>query len=171
MLALPVGPRDHVRGPAGAVVTLVEYGDFECPACGQAFPVLRDIERRFAGRLRFVHRNFPLTSAHPHAQRAAETAEWAASQGAFWPMHDLLYAEQRDLSDSHLLELAERLGLSRASLAAAWQRHSLFPRVKEDFLSALSSGATGTPALFINTMRYDGALAAEALAQAINRAK
>jgi protein-disulfide isomerase len=169
-LTPPVGPRDHARGPEGAAVTLLEYGDFDCPQCGQAYPIVKELERRFGNRLRFVFRNFPLTNVHPHAQRAAEAAEWAASHGAFWPMHDALFEGQALLSQGHILDLARRLGLDPASLEEAWKAHTFFRRVKEDFLNGISSGASGTPAFFINGVRHEGAWDVSSLARAIEEA-
>src|SRR5262245_55193630 len=101
-LTQPVSSRDHARGPEGAPVTLVEYGDFECPHCGAAYPVLAELQRRFEGRLRFVFRHFPLTNVHPHAQAAAEASEWAAAQDRFWQLHDRIYETQKQLSQAHL---------------------------------------------------------------------
>jgi len=139
VLTVPVGPRDHVIGPESAPVTLVEYGDFECPQCGAAQPIIERIRETFGDRLRFVFRHFPLTNSHPNAQHAAEEAEWAATQGAFWPMHDALYGAQKSLSDRRMVELAVALGLpgAAAAVARAWAEHRFIPRVKEDFASGL----------------------------------
>src|SRR5579871_4401521 len=100
-LTLPVGPRDHAQGPADARVTLVEYGDYECPHCGRAYPIVKEVQRRLGAALRFVFRNFPLIQSHPHAEHAAEAAEGAAALGQFWPMHDTLFEHQRALDDRH----------------------------------------------------------------------
>src|SRR4249919_2429553 len=108
-LTMPVGPRDHAQGPADAPVTLVEYGDYECPHCGRAYPIVKEVQRRLGARLRFIFRNFPLGEMHPHAQHAAEAAETAASQGLFWEMHDALFEHQHALDDSHLIQYAKRL--------------------------------------------------------------
>jgi protein-disulfide isomerase len=167
VLAPPVGPQDHVRGSESARVTLVEYGDFECPQCVKAYPIVAELGESVGAALRFVFRNFPLTNAHPHAQRAAEAAEWAASQGAFWPMYDALYQQRSHLSERRMLELAESLGLDPASLAQAWADHTFFARVKQDFISGLGSGVTGTPTFFINGARFDGDWASGSLAQAV----
>src|SRR6187397_85410 len=112
-LTLPVGPRDHIDGPESAPVTLVEYGDFECPQCASAYPIVGRLRDTFGQQLRFVFRHFPLTNSHPHAQRAAEAAEWAASQGAgaFWPMYNALYSARADLNDRKLVSIAAGLGL------------------------------------------------------------
>jgi protein-disulfide isomerase len=165
-----VGPRDHVRGDEDAAVTLVEYGDLECPQCGAAFPILNGLQATFGPRLRFVFRHFPITNVHPNAQHAAEAAEWAAAQGAFWPMHDALYEHQAGLSDRRIVELARGLGLDPASLQQAWRAHTFLPRVKEDFLSGIRSGVDGTPTFFINGARHEGGWDATSLSEAIQRA-
>src|SRR6476646_7201477 len=116
LLTLPVSERDHIQGPADAPVTLVEYGDYECPHCGRAYPVVKAIQRHFGRRLRFVFRNFPLAEAHPHAAHAAEAAEAAAAQGRFWEMHDSLFEHQQALDDRHLVEYAGALGLDTSRL-------------------------------------------------------
>ena len=111
VLVLPVDPdRDHIQGPADAPVTLVEYGDYECPYCGAAYPIIKEVQARMGERLRFVFRNFPITTSHPHAGQAAEAAEAAGVQGPFWEMHDLLYENQQSLEDADLRGYAERLG-------------------------------------------------------------
>jgi protein-disulfide isomerase len=166
-LTMPVGARDHARGPADAPVTVVEYGDFECPHCQAAYPFVKQVEERFVDRVRFVFRHFPLTNVHPHAQAAAEASEWAAAEGQFWPMHDALYAETI-LSDSLFIRLADRLRLDGASLARSLKDHVFFARVKEDFLSGIKSGVKGTPTFFINETRHQGD--ASALAAAIDQA-
>jgi protein-disulfide isomerase len=168
-LSLPVGPRDHVRGGGDAPLTLLEYGDFECPQCRSAFPIVRELEQRFGDRLRFVFRHFPLTNVHPHAQAAAEAAEWAAQQGAFWPMHDAIY-QTEPLSEDRLLELAAARPPARVPLQAAWAAHTFFPRVKEDFLSGVASGVAGTPAFFVNGLRHEGLWDLETLTRALEAA-
>jgi protein-disulfide isomerase len=167
-LALPVGPRDHARGPADAAVTLLEYGDFECPQCTRAYPIVGALEQRFAGRLRFVFRHFPLTNAHPHAQAAAEAAEWAAAHGRFWEMYDAIYGGGARLSEDRLLEIAVAVGGAPAALSAAWRGHTFFARVKEDFRSGIASGVTGTPTFFIDGRRHAGSWEGDALARAIS---
>jgi protein-disulfide isomerase len=155
-LTQPVSSRDHARGPEDAPVTLVEYGDFECPHCGAAYPVLAELQRRFAGRLRFVFRHFPLTNVHPSAQAAAEASEWAAAQDRFWQLHDRLYETQKQLSPGHLARLAGELDLDGASLSKTLEEHLFFARVKEDFLGGIKSGVKGTPAFFLNEVRHAG---------------
>ena len=118
-LKVPVSPADHAQGPADAPVTLVEYGDYECPHCGHAYPIVKALQKRFGKQLRFVFRNFPLREIHPNAEAAAETAEFAATQDKFWEMHDLIYENQQDLSDELLSDLANRLKLDARELARA----------------------------------------------------
>ena len=163
----PVGADDHARGGDQARVTLVEYGDFECPQCANAHPIIEELQRNFGNDLRFIFRHFPITSAHPNAQRAAEATEWAASQGQFWPLHDRLYQHKAKLSEGLILEIVEDLGLSAAALRDAWKSHTFFQRVKDDFLSGLRSEVAGTPTFFIQSLRHDGAGDRETLALAI----
>lgn len=155
-IRLPVGERDHVLGPRAAPLTLVEYGDFECPHCGQAHRVVKELLRRLGRQLRFVFRHFPLTMVHPHAQQAAEAAEAAGAQGQFWEMHDVLFQHQDALGDSDLLLYAAALGLDRARFLQELAAHEHAPRVREDFMSGVRSGVNGTPAFFINGARHDG---------------
>jgi protein-disulfide isomerase len=166
----PVGPRDHVRGAADAAVTLVEYGDFQCPHCAAAYPVVKELHQQFGPRLRVVFRHFPITSAHPLAQAAAEAAEWAESQGAFWAFHDALYEQQAALSGAHLARLAVELGLDRHMLAQALEQHTFLPRVKQDFLAGIAAGIKGTPAFFIGGVRHDGPWDLGTLGAALERA-
>jgi protein-disulfide isomerase len=156
-LTPPVGARDHVAGLADAPVTLVEYGDFECPYCGMAYPIVKEMQRRLGARLRFVFRNFPLAESHPHAEHAAEAAESAAEQGKFWEMHDTLYEHQRALDDAHLVRYAEQLGLDGARVARELETGTNAARVREDFRSGVRSGVNGTPTFFVNGERWDGA--------------
>jgi protein-disulfide isomerase len=137
-------------------VTVVEYGDFECPHCGAAYPVVRELRERFGDRVRFVFRHFPLTNVHPHAQAAAEASELAATQDRFWEFHDRIYETQKRLSDGHILDVAEELKLDRVALTRALQEHRFFARVKEDFLGGIKSGVKGTPAFFLNDVRHEG---------------
>jgi protein-disulfide isomerase len=152
----PVGPDDHAQGPEGAPVTLVEYGDFECPYCGQAYEIVKAIQQRLGGKLRFVFRNFPLMEAHPHAEHAAEAAEAAGARGRFWDMHDLLYENQRRLDDASLAGYAEAIGLDAQRVMQALEDGTYEPQVREDFMSGVRSGVNGTPAFFVNGVRWDG---------------
>jgi protein-disulfide isomerase len=170
LLALPVTEdRDHVQGPADAAVTLVEYGDYECPYCGAAYPIVKEVQARMAERLRFVFRNFPITTSHPHASQAAEAAEAAAAQGSFWPMHDLLYENQRRLGDEDLRAYAEQLGLDVELFAKALAEHVHAERVREDFMSGVRSGVNGTPSFYINGARHDDSYDLETLLEALER--
>jgi protein-disulfide isomerase len=169
-LTLPVGARDHSQGPADAPVTLVEYGDFECPYCGRAYPIVKALQRRLGDRLRFVFRNFPLTNVHPHAAHAAEAAEAAAAQGRYWEMHDRLFERQRALDDAHLQRYAADIGLDVAHFAAELEAGRHRARVQEDFLSGVRSGVNGTPTFYINGVRHDDSYALDVLLAALERA-
>jgi Na+/H+ antiporter NhaA len=170
-LAAPVDrERDHIRGPEEAPVTLVEYGDFECPFCGQAEPVVRELLRDF-GDLRYVWRHLPLNDVHPRAQLAAEAAEAAADQGAFWEMHDLLLEHQDALRPSDLTGHAERLGLDAERFAADLDKHVGAARVAEDVDTADLSGVSGTPTFFVNGRRHSGAYDIETLTKAVRTAR
>ena len=169
-LTLPVGPRDHAQGPADAPVTLVEYGDYECPSCGQAYPIVKEVQRRLGSKLRFVFRNFPLTDAHPHAQHAAEAAEEAAAQGQFWEMHDALYEHQRALDDAHLLGYAAKLGLDAKVFEKQLHAHAHKARVHQDFTSGVRSGVKGTPTFYINGVRFDDSWDPDTLTDALKAA-
>ena len=167
-LSVPVSDdRDHVDGPADAPVTLVEYGDYECPYCGAAFPIVKRIQRQMAGRLRFVFRNFPITTSHPHAEAAAEAAEAAGAQGRFWEMHDRLYENQRNLTGADLRLYAESLGLDLERFDDELDQHAHVERVREDFMSGVRSGVNGTPTFFINGTRHDASYDYEALLAAL----
>ena len=170
-LAAPVeNDRDHIRGPADAKVTLVEYGDFECPYCGQAEPVVRSLLANF-GDLRYVWRHLPLTDVHPNAALSAEAAEAADRQGAFWPMHDLLLQRQHELGPVHLMRYATDLGLDVDRFREDLRRHVGAARVAEDVDSATSSGVAGTPTFFINGRRQYGAYDIDTLTAAVKTAQ
>jgi protein-disulfide isomerase len=171
VLTMPVTEeRNHIKGPADAAVTLVEYGDYECPYCGAAYPIIKDVQARMGERLRFVFRNFPITTSHPHAEHAAEAAEAAASQGRFWPMHDLLYENQDRLGDQDLRAYAEKLDLDVGLFDKELAEHVHAAQVREDFMSGVRSGVNGTPTFYINGARYDGSYEVEALLAALERA-
>jgi Na+/H+ antiporter NhaA len=170
-LAVPVDPeRDHVRGADQALVTLVEYGDYECPFCGLAEPVIRELVAD-DGDLRYVWRHLPLTDVHPHALLAAEGAEAAARQGSFWPMHDQLLAHQDALTADDLLRYAAQLGLDTGRFTADLRRHAGEAKITEDVDSADLSGVTGTPTFFVNGKRHRGAYDIDTLADAVRAAK
>jgi protein-disulfide isomerase len=156
-LTLPVGDRDHIEGSSLAPLVLVEYGDYQCPYCGAAYPIIKRVQHELGTRLRFVFRNFPITNAHPMAQWAAETAEAAAVQGKFWEVHDLLFENQQSLGDETLLDRsAKKLKLDPARIRREVAEHVHLPRVEEDYMSGIRSGVNGTPTFFINGLRYDG---------------
>lgn len=155
-LKVPVGPADHTLGDEHAAVTLVEYGDYQCPHCGHAHPIVKAVRKHFGKQLRFVYRHFPLTQIHPMAEPAAEAAEFAGAHGHFWEMHDGIFENQDRLSLEMLAELAQALGLSSEDLLSAVQRHEFLPAVKEDFIGGVRSGVNGTPTFFINGYRYEG---------------
>jgi Na+/H+ antiporter NhaA len=170
-LAVPVDPeRDHIRGPMDAPVTLVEYGDFECPYCGRAEPVVRELLRDF-GDLRYVWRHLPLNDVHPHTQMAAEAAEAAAEQGAFWEMYELLLADQSALTDEDLVARAEQLRLDVERFREDLIHHVGAARIAEDVDGADLSSVTGTPTFFINGRRHYGAYDVETLSRAVRAAR
>ncbi|MGH2445195.1 MAG: Na+/H+ antiporter NhaA [Candidatus Limnocylindria bacterium] len=162
--------RDHVRGPVDAPLTLVEYGDYECPYCGRAASVVKELLGRFDGRLRFVFRNLPLTDVHPNAALAAEAAEAAGAQGRFWEMHDLLFERQDSLDPHDLVRYAEELGMDVAAFEDDLRGGRFGARVGQDVNSAEEAGVAGTPSFFINEVRYRGAYDLESLASVLTRA-
>ncbi len=167
VLSMPVGSRDHAQGRPDASVTLVEYGDYECPHCGRAYPIVKEVQRRLGDGLRFIFRNFPLAEAHPHAEHAAESAEAAGHQGRFWEMHDMLFEHQNALSDSRLIAYAEAVGLDRHRVEREVASGTHRARVREDFVSGVRSGVNGTPTFFIDGMRYDGSWDVDSLTEAL----
>jgi protein-disulfide isomerase len=170
-LTLPVFPaRDHIRGPANAPLMLVEYGDYECPHCAAAHPIVDAIQLRFGDELGFVFRHFPLTTVHPHAEQAAEAAEGAGAQGKFWAMHDILFKNQQQLADPYLLAYARTLDLDVSLLAADLDQHTHSRKVREDFISGARSGVNGTPTFYINGVRHDGSWDFAALMAALQEA-
>ncbi len=160
-LTPPVGPQDHSAGPDDAPVTLVEYGDYECPHCGRAHPVVKAVQRDLGSDLRFVFRNFPLAEAHPHAQLAAQAAEAAAAQGKFWEMHDMLFEHQDALDAEDIIGYAKLIGLDVPQFARDMEAGTYAKRVRDDFRSGVRSGVNGTPTFFVNGERYDGSWANE----------
>jgi protein-disulfide isomerase len=166
-LKTPVSPEDHAQGDSLAPVTLVEYGDYECPHCGRAYPIVKGVQKHFGKRLLFVFRNFPLTQSHPHAEPAAETAEFAGSQGKFWEMHDLLFEHQNRLGLPLFEQLAEELDLDPEALSASLESHEFVARVRADFSGGVRSGVNGTPTFYINGVRHNGSFDFEYLVEAI----
>jgi protein-disulfide isomerase len=170
-LAVPVDPeRDHIRGPAEAAVTLLEYGDLECPYCGRAEAVIRSLLTDF-GDLRYVWRHLPLNDVHPHAQLAAEASEAAAAQGQFWEMHDTLLAHQDQLTLRDILGYAEELGLDVERFREHLRKRKGAGRIAEDVESADMSGVSGTPTFFINGHRHQDAYDIETLSKAVRVAR
>jgi protein-disulfide isomerase len=164
---LPMPDRDHIQGSSEAPIKLLEYGDYECPYCGQAYPVVKEIQKRLGKRLCFAFRNFPLANSHPHAEHAAEAAEAAAAQGRFWEMHDLLYENQEALEDEDLARYAGALKLDARRLESEVSSGAHLARIREDFRSGARNGVNGTPTFFINGERYDGMTGVEELLAAL----
>jgi protein-disulfide isomerase len=160
-LTPPVSAADHVAGPDDAPVTLVEYGDYECPYCGMAHPIVKAAQRVLGSQLRFVFRNFPLAEIHPHARLAARAAEAAAAQGRFWEMHDMLFEHQNALEFDELVGYAKSIGLDTTQFARELEAGTYEKRVRDDFRSGVRSGVNGTPTFFVNGDRYDGSWANE----------
>jgi protein-disulfide isomerase len=167
-LAVAVSARDHRQGDEDAPCTLVEYGDYQCPSCGQAYPIVKRLQKHFGKRMSFVFRNFPLTQMHRYAEPAAETAEFAGAHQKFWQMHDLLYENQGRLNDDLLVELAQALHLAPAQLLQALKTKEFQPRVRADFNGGVRSGVNGTPTFFINGQRHDGSYDFASLVEAID---
>jgi protein-disulfide isomerase len=167
---LLITDHDHVQGAAVAPITLVEYGDFECPYSREAVKTVQALQREFGGDLRFVFRHFPLAEKHPHAIQAAEAAEAAAAQGEFWAMYAMLFAHQWELEHSNLMDYAGALGLDRATFGQALKAHKYFERVRADVGTGRRHGVSGTPTFFVNGGRQDGPDDVRALTTAIRRA-
>lgn len=167
-LRVPTGSHDHFQGNLQAPLILVEYGDYQCPACGEAYPIVKQLQREFGLELCFVFRNFPLTEVHPQAMEAAETAEFAGANGQFWLAHDALY-ENQDALDSMLYErLVNTLGLSSAAWRKALEMGEERRKIHDDFMGGVHSGVNGTPTFFINGERHDGGFDFASLYEALN---
>jgi protein-disulfide isomerase len=166
-LKVPVTQHDHIRGPADAAVTLIEYGDYECDTCAAVYAIVNAVQERFANELSFVFRHFPLKGVHPNAEAAAESAEFAAAHNRFWEMHDGLYKNQSRLGLPLLLELAQALGLSESELRRVLDTGEYASKVRGDFRGGARSGVNGTPTFFINGRRHDGSFAFDGLVAAI----
>jgi protein-disulfide isomerase len=170
-LSVPVNDGDHVRGAAGAPVTVVQYGDYECPDCGRAYPLVKEIEKKLRSQLRFVFRHFPLSHVHPRALRAAEAAEAAGAQGRFWEMHDFLFKHQHALEDQHLSRYARKIGLDGARFDREMAEHLYAARIQENYKRSLyAGGITGTPTFYINNLRHNDSMNLERMMAAIKRA-
>ena len=162
-LLLPIQPDDHVQGAPDAKYTLVEYGDYECPACGRLFITIRQLRAQLGDELRLVFRHYPRSGIHPHAQQAAEAAEAAGAQDRFWEMHDLLFANQDALGTKYLYKYAEQLPLDTPRFRDELKHRTYEDRVREDFRRGVANGVYGTPALFINGIRDNGSLERDSL--------
>ena len=170
-LTNPVNEKDHTLGPDDAPLTLLEYGDFECPNCKDAYPVINEVIRKMGDQLRFAWRNFPLTQIHPYAEEAAEAAEAAGAQGKFWEMHDYLFEHQDHLNTEHLPQFAQAIGLNGNQFQQDLATHRFADNVHEDVMSGVRSGVNGTPTLFINGERYEGFVQVDELMKALRQAK
>jgi protein-disulfide isomerase len=155
-LTLPDAERDHVSGSANGSIKLLEYGDYECPFCADAQPIVKEIQRRLGDDLLFAFRHFPLANIHPHSEHAAEAAEAAGAQENFWGMHDLLFENQNALEDGDLAAYAGELGLDETRLIREVTSTAYARRIREDFRDGVRAGVNGTPTLFINGERFDG---------------
>jgi protein-disulfide isomerase len=165
--SVPDPERDHIQGSVEAPIKLLEYGDYECPFCGEVHPIVKAIQERLDDDLCFAFRHFPLTNVHPHSEHAAEAAEAAGAQESFWEMHDTLFANQQALDDESLAEYAAALGLDEERLIREVLSETYAQRIREDFKNGVRAGVNGTPCFFINGQRYDGARGLEPLLAAI----
>ena len=163
----PLGPGDHVAGPPDAPLELVMYGDFQCPFCSAAQPILRRVRERLEGRLRFAFRHFPLRDVHPDAERAAQASEAAAAQGVFWPMHDALYGLRGELGLEAVVAAAAKLGLDAARVRAELADGTHAERVEADVRSGRAAGVEGTPTFFVGGVRHAGGYDAQSLVAAL----
>ena len=166
-LVRPISERDHTVGPLGVPTSLVEYGDYQCPHCGLAHPIVKAVLRHLGPNVCFAFRHFPLAEIHPYAFRAAEAVEAAGAQDKFWPMHDLLFANQQALDDPGLVRYATHLGLDVPRFVRELAEHTWEPKVREDFMTGVRSGVNGTPTFFVNGIRHDGPWDAESLIEAL----
>ena len=160
---------DNIRGSVNAPITIVEYGDFECPYTGGAYPVIKELTKQFNEKIYFVYRNFPLNDIHPHAQHAAEAAEAAAAQDKFWQMHDYLFEHQKALDDHHLLEYAQKVELNIDRFKKEMSEHVYAPLINKSLKSGIDSGVEGTPTFFINGERYEDSWDLDTLTSFLNK--
>jgi protein-disulfide isomerase len=170
-LAVEITDHDHAQGSADAPITLLEYGDYECPYCGKAYPAVRRIQKQMGDRLRFVFRNFPLNTIHEHASQAAQAAEAAGGQGKFWAMHDLLYENQENLADVDLRQYALKAGLEIYRFESDMAGEVYAKKVRDDFRGGVRSGVNGTPTFFINGYRFNETVNYENLLVAVKAAE
>lgn len=166
-LAVPVTEHDHIQGPFDAPLTLVEYGDFECPYCGSAYETVKAVQQSLGNRLRFVFRHFPLTQMHPHAEQAAEASEAAGEQGHFWEMHDMLFENQDAMELENIAEYGMELNLDVNRMLAELENGDVHFHVMHDVRSGMQSQVNGTPTFFVNGLMYDGPDDAESLVAAL----
>jgi protein-disulfide isomerase len=170
-LSIPVNEDDHVQGNPTAGCSLVEYGDYECPYCGAAYPIVKRLQNHFGKRLSFVFRNFPLARIHPWAESAAEVAEFAGAHRKFWEMHDLLFENQLRMDQALFLNLADDLNLSTSQLQTAITNHTYRARVRADFAGGARSGVNGTPTFFVNGWRHNGSFDFDSLSESIEQVR
>jgi protein-disulfide isomerase len=168
MLRLPVNEKDNVAGESSAAITLVEYGDYQCPHCGHAYPIVKDIQEKMGDSLRFVFRNFPLNELHPQAFMAAVATEAAARQNAFWAMHDIVFENQQSLNFDNIMDYATAIDLDISQFSSDLQDAALTQKVETDFESGIMSGVNGTPTFFINGNRYNGSWEGAELLNVLN---
>jgi protein-disulfide isomerase len=170
-LAVPVSKaRDHIRGDPGAPVVMVEYGDFECPYCGMAYPIVKALEQQLGDLLAVVFRHFPLNTVHPFAQLAAEASEAAGAQGRFWRMHDILFENQQALSPEDLLAYAQEVPLHMEAFSRDLAEHRHVAKIRDDFSGGVRSGVNGTPSFYINGFKHEGPFDAASLLASIEQA-
>jgi protein-disulfide isomerase len=170
-LTLPIKvDYDHIQGPINAPISIVEYGDYECPYTGMAYPIVKELRRRLGDSICFVFRNFPLNEIHPHAQHAAEAAEAAGGQDKFWQMHDHLFEHQNELEDGHLLEYAKIVGLDTERFKKEISEHVYVPVINKSLKNGIKSGVEGTPTFFLNAVRYEDSWELETLFETIRSA-
>jgi len=151
----PVSEKDHMQGDKNAPIELVEYGDYQCPHCGAAYPIIKSIQKKMGSKLKFVYRNFPLAESHPNATNAAIATEAAAVQGKFWEMHDVVFEHQQSLSDAALIKYAQKIGLDISKFESDFDKQEIQDKVESDLESGVRSGVNGTPSFFINGKKYN----------------
>ena len=156
MLKFPISAQDQKQGNENAILQLVEFGDYECPHCGTAYPIIKELQKNFGNKLLFVFRNFPLVDMHPNAYPAAQVAEAAGLQHKFWPVHDIIFENQQSLSISRLLKYAEKAGVNIEQLVVQMNAQKIVDKIEMDMEGGARSGVNGTPTFFINGKRYDG---------------
>jgi protein-disulfide isomerase len=168
-LARPITDEDHVQGSSDAPITVVEYGDYQCPSCGDAYLRIKQLQKQLGHKVRFVYRNFPLKSVHPYAEFAAESAESAGAHGKFWEMHDGIYENQETLGEELIVGLANKMGLDSKNFQEDLETHKFAEHVKKDFMGGVRSGVNGTPGIFINGNFYNGDLDKESVLAFVDR--